>query len=176
MPKMLFDITSIMYAVLRNFIILCISLSIYSTKIQSAELTLDITSFTYSEVDTNDNFFMEDKSAPFLYSIGLRNWGDTKATSNTNSTNWSFLYTLEYSFGNVDYSSAGTGTMKKQYYKRRLEYYLSTSSKVGANDLLPYIGLGYRDLLDDSGFKTSSTNHLGYDRLSRYYYLSLIHI
>ena len=52
---MLFDITSIMYAVLRNFIILCISLSIYSTKTQSAELTLDITSFTYSEVDTNDN-------------------------------------------------------------------------------------------------------------------------
>ena len=63
--------------------------------------------------------------------------------------------------------------MKKQYYKGRLEYYLSTSSKVGANDLLPYIGLGYRDLLDDSGYKTSSTNHLGYDRLSKYYYVPI---
>ena len=126
MPKMGFDITSIMYAVLRNLIILSISLSVYSTITQSAELTLDITSYTYREVDPNDNFFMEDKSAPFLYSVGLRNWGDTKATSNTKSTNLGFLYTLEYSFGNVDYSSAGTGTMKKQYYKSRLEYYLAT--------------------------------------------------
>ena len=54
-----------MYAVLRNLIILSISLSVYSTITQSAELTLDITSYTYREVDPNDNFFMEDKSAPF---------------------------------------------------------------------------------------------------------------
>ena len=168
---MTFHVTSKIYVVLRNLIILGISLSVFSTITQSAELTLDIASYTYREVDSNDNFFMEDKSAPFLYSLGLRNWGDAKATSNTKSTNFSFLYTLEYSFGNIDYSSAGTGTMKKQYYKGRLEYYLSTGSKVGANDLLPYIGLGYRDLLDDSGFKTSSTNHLGYDRLSQYYYI-----
>ena len=162
-----------MYAVLRSLIILSMSLSVYSTITQSAELTLDITSYTYREVDLNDNFFMEDKSAPFLYSVGLRNWGDAKANSNTKSTNFSFLYTLEYSFGNIDYSSAGTGTMKKTYYKGRLEYYLSTGSKVGANDLLSYIGLGYRNLLDDSGYKTSSTNHLGYDRLSKYYYVPI---
>ena len=168
-----FDVICIMNAMLRNLIILSISLSVHSTLTQSAELTLDITSYTYREVDPNDNFFMEDESAPFLYSLGLRNWGDATATPNTKSTNFSFLYTLEYSFGNVDYSSAGTGTMKKQYYKGRLEYYLSTSSRVGANDLLPYIGLGYRDLLDDSGFKTSSTNHLGYDRLSKYYYVPI---
>ena len=173
MTKMEFDIKSIMYAVIRYLIFLSISLSVYSTITQSAELTLDITSYTYREVDLNDNFFMEDKSAPFLYSLGLRNWGDDTATSNTKSTNFSFLYTLEYSLGNVDYSSAGTGTMKKQYYKGRLEYYLSTSSRVGANDILPYIGLGYRDLLDDSGYKTSSTNHLGYDRLSKYYYVQI---
>ena len=173
MLKMGFDIKSIMYAALGNFIILSISLSVFPTITHSAELTLDITSYTYREVDPNDNFFMEDKSAPFLFSVGLRNWGDAITTSNTKSTNLSFLYTLEYSFGNVDYSSAGTGTMKKQYYKGRLEYYLSTGSKVGANDLLPYIGLGYRDLLDDSGYKTSSTNHLGYDRLSKYYYVPI---
>lgn len=166
-----YDIICIMYAMLRNLIILSISLSVHSTLTQSAELTLDITSYTYREVDPNDNFFMEDKSAPFLYSLGLRNWGDDTATSSTKSTNFSFLYTLEYSFGNVDYSSAGTGTMKKQYYKGRLETYISTDRGVGANDLMPYIGVGYRDLLDDSGFKTSSTNHLGYDRLSQYYYI-----
>ena len=161
MPKMGFDVICIMNAMLRNLIILSISLSVHSTLTQSAELTLDITSYTYREVDPSDNFFMEDKSAPFLYSLGLRNWGDAKPTSNTKSSTFSFLYTLEYSFGNVDYSSAVTGTMKKQYYKGRLEYYLSTSSRVGANDLLPFIGLGYRNLLDDSGYKTSSTNHLG---------------
>ena len=116
MPKMIFDLTSIVYGVFRKFIILSISLLVYSTITQSAELTLDITSYTYREVDPNDNFFMEDKSAPFLFSVGLRNWGDAITTSNTKSTNFSFLYTLEYSFGNVDYSSAGTGTMKKQYY------------------------------------------------------------
>ena len=166
-------ITSTMYTVLRNLIILCISLSVYSTKTQSAELTFDVTSYTYREVDTNDNFFMEDKSAPFLYSVGLRNWGDTKATSNTKSTNWSFLYTLEYSLGNVNYSSARTGTMNKEYYKSRLEYYLGNNSPRGANDLKPFIGLGYRTLLDDSGFKRSSTNHLGYDRLAQYYYIPI---
>ena len=162
-----------MYTVLRNLIILCISLSVYSTITHSAELTLDITSFTYREVDTNDNFFMEDKSAPFLYSIGLRNWGDTKANSNTISTNWSFLYTLEYSFGNVDYTSASTGTMNKEYYKSRLEYYLGNNSPKGANYLKSFLGIGYRTLLDDSGFKRSSTNHLGYDRLSQYFYIPI---
>ena len=167
------NINSKIFEVLRNIIFTGTALLVHSTILQSAEITLGLTSYKYRELDFNENFFMEDKSAPFLYSVGLRNWGDAKVNSNTKSTNFSFLYTLEYSFGNIDYSSAGTGTMKKQYYKGRLEYYLSTGSKVGANDLLPYIGLGYRDLLDDSGYKTSSTNHLGYDRLSKYYYLPI---
>ena len=70
MLNMGFNISSTMYAVLRSLIILSISVSVYSTKTQSAELTLDITSYTYREVDTNENFFMEDKSAPYLYSVG----------------------------------------------------------------------------------------------------------
>ena len=75
MLNMGFNINSTVYAVLRSLIILSISVSVYSTKTQSAELTLDITSYTYREVDTNYNFFMEDKSAPYLYSVGLRNLG-----------------------------------------------------------------------------------------------------
>ena len=157
----------------RKLIIASGSFAFYSQIALSAELTFDMTSYSYREVDQNGNFFMEDKSAPFLFSVGIRNWGDDKSIAKKRSSNWMSLYTLEYSFGNVDYSSAGPGTMKKQYYKGRLEYYLSTSSTVGANDLLPYIGLGYRDLLDDSGYKTSSTNHLGYDRLSQYYYVPI---
>ena len=166
-------IKSIIDAVFKNVIIVSMLLSVYSTIVRSAELTLDIISYKYSEVDTNDNFFMEDKSSPFLFSVGLKDWGYSAVTSNTDNTNWSFLYSLEYSFGNVDYTSARTGIMKKKYYKSRLEYYLSNNYSNGANDLKPYIGLGYRNLLDDSGFKRSSTNHLGYDRLSEYYYIPI---
>ena len=173
MSKIGFNIKSTIYVVLRNLIIVSMLLSVYSTIGRSAELTLDITSYNYREVDPNENFFMEDKSAPFLFSVGLRDWGDTTTTSNTDSNNWSFLYSLEFSFGNIDYTSASTGTMKTEYYKSRLEYYLSNKSSKGANDLKPYIGLGYRNLLDDSGFKRTSTNHMGYDRLSQYYYIPI---
>ena len=173
MPKVRFYISNTVYSVLRNLIIVCMSLEGFVQTVQSAELTLDMTSYTYREVYQNDNFFMEDKSAPFLYSLGIRNWGDDKVILETRNFNWMFLYTFEISFGNIDYTSAGTGDMKKEYYKSRLEYYISTTSKMGANDLKPYIGVGYRDLLDDSGFKRSSTNHLGYDRLSQYYYIPI---
>ena len=171
MVQIIFYIKSAVCTISRNLIIASISFSFYSQIALSAELTLDLSSYSYREVDQNDNFFMEDKSAPFLLSLGIRNWGDKKQISQKRSSNWMALYTLEYSFGNIDYTSAGTGTMKKEYYKGRLEYYISTVSRLGANDLRPYIGVGYRDLLDDSGFKRSSTNHLGYDRLSQYYYL-----
>ena len=159
--------------VFRNLIIASGSFAFYSQIALSAELTFDMTSYSYREVDQNGNFFMEDKSAPFLFSVGIRNWGDDKSIAKKRSSNWMSLYTLEYSFGKIDYTSARTGTMKKEYYKSRLEYYISTISRVGANDLKPFIGLGYRDLLDDSGFKQSSTNHLGYDRLSQYYYMPI---
>ena len=173
MEKIIFYIKRAVYAVSRNLIIASVSFAVYLQIALSAELTLDLSSYSYREVDQNDNFFMEDKSAPFLFSLGIRNWGDDKSILQKRSSNWMSLYTLEYSFGNIDYTSAGTGTMKKEYYKGRLEYYISTISRVGANDLKPYIGLGYRDLLDDSGFKRSSTNHLGYDRLSQYYYIPI---
>ncbi len=173
MTQIIFNIKGAVYALFRNLIILSISFVAQSQIALSAELTLDFTSYSYREVDENDNFFMEDKSSPFLFSLGIRNWGDNKSISKTQGFNWISLYTLEYSFGNIDYTSAGTGTMKKEYYKSRLEYYLSSTARLGANDFKPYIGLGYRELLDDSGFKRSSTNHIGYDRLSQYSYIPI---
>ena len=171
MTQIVFNLKNAVYAFIKNLFIVGISFVVHSNIALSAELTLDFTSYSYREVDQNDNFFMEDKSSPFLFSLGIRNWGDNKSISKAEGFNWISLYTLEYSFGNVDYTSAGTGTMKKKYYKSRLEYYISTTPRLGAKDFKPYIGLGYRDLLDDSGFKRSSTNHLGYDRLSQYYYI-----
>ena len=173
MKQIIFYTKSAVYAVLRNLIIVSILFVGHSKIALTAELTFDFTSYSYREVDQNDNFFMEDKSSPFLFSLGIRNWGDNKSISEKRGFDWMSLYTLEYSFGNIDYTSAGTGTMKKEYYKGRLEYYISTTSRLGTKDLKPYIGLGYRDLLDDSGFKRSSTNHIGYDRLSQYYYFPI---
>ena len=167
------NIKSTIFAFLRNIIFTGMALFVYSTILQSAEITIGLTSYKYRELDSSENFFMEDKSAPFLFSVGLRDWGDTTVTPNTDSNIWSFLYSLEYSFGNIDYISANTGTMKTEYYKSRFEYYLSKNSSRGANDLKTYIGLGYRNLLDDSGFKKTSTNHLGYDRLSQYFYVPI---
>ena len=173
MTQIIFHTKRAVYAVFRNLIIVSVSFAVHSQIALSAELTLDFTSYSYREVDQNDNFFMEDKSSPFLFSLGIRNWGDNKSISETKGPDWISLYTLEYSFGNIDYTSAGTGVMKKEYYKSRLEYYIARTSRFGAKNLIPYIGLGYRDLLDDSGFKRSSTNHIGYDRLSQYYYIPI---
>ena len=173
MLQIIFYIKSAVLTVFKILILASVLFTLYSQIALSNELTFDMTSYAYREVDENDNFFMEDKSAPFLFSLGIRNWGDDKSILKMGSFNWRSLYTLEYSFGNIDYTSAGTGTMKKEYYKSRLEYYISTISRKGTNDLMPFIGLGYRDLLDDSGFKQSSTNHIGYDRLSQYYYMPI---
>ena len=136
MLLIIFYIKNAIHRILTKLIIVGILFASYLQIVQSAELTLDISSYSYREVDQNDNFFMEDKSAPFLYGVGIRDWGDDKKNLNVRNTNWMLLYTLEYSFGNIDYNSAGTGTMKKQYYKGRFETYISTNRGVGANDLI----------------------------------------
>ena len=39
--------------------------------------------------------------------------------------------------------------------------------------LTPYVGIGYRYLLDDNGGELTTTGHWGYDRESNYYYIPL---
>ena len=79
MLQITFYIKSAVYAICKNLIIASVSSLFYSHISLSAELTLDLSSYSYREVDQNDNFFMEDKSAPFLFSLGIRNWGDDKS-------------------------------------------------------------------------------------------------
>ena len=107
MTQIIFNIKSVAYTVFRNFFIVSISFAVYLQIALSAELTLDLTSYSYREVDQNDNFFMEDKSSPFLFSLGIRNWGDNKSIPKTRDFNWMSLYTLEYSFGDIDYTQQG---------------------------------------------------------------------
>ena len=81
MLLIIFYIKNAIHRILTKLIIVGILFASYSQIVESAELTLDISSYSYREVDQNDNFFMEDKSAPFLYGVGIRDWGDDKEKS-----------------------------------------------------------------------------------------------
>ena len=125
--------------------------------------TFDISSYSYEETVAG-SFFMKDESAPAFYSVGIRNWSKPLEQEKYN-----IGYTAEYVFGNTDYSSASSGTHSNTpYSKIRLENYVIFQ---GADNITPYLGLGYRRLKDNSGGTTTSTGAAGYDRLSQYYYL-----
>lgn len=75
--------------------------------------------------------------------------------------------------GEVDYTSAGTGEMLGiPDYQIESTGYLGKSF-VENNDtrLTFFSGLGFRYLINKSGFRQSSTGHSGYDRESRYLYM-----
>lgn len=80
------------------------------------------------------------------------------------------LFDINYSSGDMDYDGSGTinkipdsmlevrGMLGQDFYLRR-----------GAR-ITPYIGLGYRNLNDDSSYMASSTGALGYERDETYWY------
>ena len=137
---------------------LIISSQIHS--LQSKEITLDLNYYYYEEPN-----FMDDTSDPTFISLGIRDW----EPKNTTDSKYDFLYTTEVTRGWVSYSSNGTGTADKDYYKFRGEAYLGFKQK----DFTPIIGLGYRWLYDDSGGVVTSTGHFGYDRQSQYLYVPM---
>ena len=57
MTRIVFSLKNVVCAVFINLIILVVSLVVQSHIALSAELTLDFTSYSYREVDQNDNFF-----------------------------------------------------------------------------------------------------------------------
>ncbi len=81
----------------------------------------------------------------------------------------------QWASGSFDYSSNGTGTLNGQdnmsFDIRGLigkDYYPAKSIRT-----TPYIGLGYRFLLDEGENMRTSTGHLAYDRESRYFYIPI---
>ena len=86
----------------------------------SQEITFDVGYFKYEETVDGD-YFMSDESSPAFISLGIRKWD----TDNIENKNLKWLYTFEGTFGNVNYESPGSGTMNTNYYKARLENYLS---------------------------------------------------
>ena len=86
----------------------------------SQEITFDVGYYKYEETVDGD-YFMSDESSPAFISLGIRKWD----TENIEKKNLKWLYTFEGTFGNVNYESPGSGTMNTNYYKARLENYLS---------------------------------------------------
>ena len=90
------------------------------------------------------------------------------------STGGYFSLQGKLGYGQVDYTSAGTGTMSGIP-----DYQFETSGAFGLGfegtslRTTPYIGAGFRYLLNASGLKQSSTGHYGYDRESRYIYIPI---
>lgn len=80
-----------------------------------------------------------------------------------------------YSYGKVDYESAGSGTMDNIndyiFEIRGLAGHDFPISKIST--ITPYIGLSYRYLNDDSSGRLSSTGASGYERESNYYYMPI---
>ena len=143
---------------MKKFTISLLSLFIPSMPIGAAELTIDIGNYKYEE-EVNGAFFMRDESDPLFFSVGLRDWDKPSINE------LKFLYTAELTYGQVEYT--GSGTMTKDYYKARFESFLAHDIE----GLSPFIGIGYRQLYDNSGGTVTSTGALGYDRRSQYLYV-----
>jgi len=76
--------------------------------------------------------------------------------------------------GEVDYTSAGTGTMTGiPDYQLEFTGYIGLPFEGTNSRTTIFSGLGFRYLLNASGLKLSSTGHAGYDRESRYSYLPI---
>lgn len=77
-----------------------------------------------------------------------------------------------YSFGEVDYSSENTGSMdnvKDYLFNIKQLGGCSYTLKSGIK-IVPYFGIGYRYLNDDSSGRTTTTGAKGYERESNYFY------
>jgi len=74
-----------------------------------------------------------------------------------------------YSYGELDYTGSGTLSGVPDYLFE-LRAIAGRDYRAGGMVWVPYVGLAYRNLYNDlRGF--TSTGHIGYRRISRYYYL-----
>jgi len=100
--------------------------------------------------------------------------GVALSTENYDASDFYTSFQTKLGYGQVDYTSAGTGTMTGIS-----DYQFEGSGAFGLGiegtsiRTTPYIGVGFRYLLNASGLKQSSTGHYGYDRESRYVYIPI---
>jgi len=82
---------------------------------------------------------------------------------------------IRYSQGEVDYKSNGTGKINNiDDYIFEVRGLAGYDFELSCKEFItPYIGFGYRYLNDDMSGKQSSTEALGYERESFYYYIPI---
>lgn len=117
--------------------------------------------------------------------VNLRGWWDTVSAAYTYRPKqgdlldfeWLNHYRLEgrYGSGDLDYSSGSTGTSQDDP-----NYMFETRALLGRDYypserivFTPYVGYGFRFLVDASGGRQTSTGQYAYDRKSHYHYLPI---
>ena len=113
---------------------------------------------------TNQAFMQQDG-----WMIGI----DTN-TENYDTSGFYSLLRSKLAYGQVDYSSAGTGTMagiSDWHFETAFAFGQAFEGQTFRTT--PYIGGGFRYLLNKMGTQKSSTGHYGYDRTSRYLYIPI---
>jgi hypothetical protein len=120
-------------------------------------------SYTYRETDL--------AGAEFMRLEGPR--GGIAARVTRSSDNAVFVAgELRLSYGKLDYRSPGSGTIDgipdRHYELRALA---GRRFDLGASVLAPYLGYGYRKLINDSEGLVSSLGDVGYYRISAYRYV-----
>jgi hypothetical protein len=76
------------------------------------------------------------------------------------------------SYGRLDYTGSGTLSDVPDYYYE-FRFLAGRRLAAGGGTLTPYLGFGWRHLVNDSSGMTTSTGAYGYTRTSDYYYLPL---
>ncbi|MBI3440464.1 MAG: autotransporter outer membrane beta-barrel domain-containing protein [Proteobacteria bacterium] len=109
----------------------------------------------------------------------MKQWGTMYELDGSYTYHNSVMLRAEgrFGLGQVDYSSNGTGSLhgitdRDSEFRGLIGYDFPTRSSWDSSTdaLTPYIGLGYRHLIDDMEGKVTTTGNLGYKRESRYLY------
>ena len=154
-------------AILTSIFLSFFSISSFADYIDSKnELGIYFSSKIYEERNPYTN-------SPFMAQEG---WmiGINSNTENHDSSNFYSLFQTRLGYGEVEYTSAGTGSMSGipdwhfEFIGAFGQGYEGQSSRI-----TPYIGAGFRYLANLSGYRLSSTGHYGYDRVSEYVYIPI---
>ena len=160
-------LTKLKVAILTSIVLSFFSVSSFADYVDSkSDFGAYFSIKTYEERHpyTNEAFMQQDG-----WMIGI----DTNSET-YDSSNFYTFYRSKFAYGQVDYSSAGTGTMAGIS-----DWQFETAAALGQGfegqsfRTTPYAGIGFRYLLNKMGTKLSSTGHYGYDRASRYIYIPL---
>lgn len=132
--------------------------------IAETELGILISDFTYEET-ANGEFLMDDKATMLGIHAAI-----SSDANKADEAYWKLNSTLQ--FGDMDYRSAGTGTMSGHDDTIFELRGVIGKRSISLNNIpiTPYIGLGYHYLIDDSEGMQTTTGHYGYLREQTYLY------